>query len=446
LADAECSGLFGTCGVRGIVGETITEEVVAGLGRALAQSLGAGRRVAVGRDTRPSGPALSAVLVDALVAEGAVVSQLGVVSTPALYFLTRELGHEAGVMVTASHNPAEYNGLKFCNHEGMLADQESIEARYFDPQGAPGGPAGHVVAVDGAAEFQRRLRELCPAPLKPLRLVVDCACGPNSAWLPGFLREMGHEVLERNCVPDLTQCDRLPEPMPSTLGATLDYLREQGADAGLCFDGDNDRVVFMDREGLLGFQLGNAVMARVAMEESGRQDVVGSVETGRYVEEAVRGAGGRLHRTVVGDVNVAREVSRLAAAAGVEECGHYILPAVGHFSETVYPAALLLARRDINQVRGELAGIGQVYAAERRMDCCEEGKTAIMAAVVASLPVEGGTVNRSDGLRVDWADGWLLVRPSGTSPYMKVTAEAFTPERRDELLSMGVSRVEEVLR
>jgi phosphoglucosamine mutase len=328
----------------------------------------------------------------------------------------------------------------------MCADQEGIEERYFAPLAPAGGTSGRVVEVDGAGEFEARMRALCLAPRQPLKLVVDCACGPNSAWLPRFLREMGHEVLERNCVADLTQCDRLPEPMPSTLGATIGYLLEQGADAGLCFDGDNDRVVFLDREGFLGFQRGNAALALVAMEETGRCDVVGSVETGRYVEEAVRQAGGRLHRTVVGDVNVAREVRRLSAAAGVEECGHYILPPAGCFSETVYPSALLLARRDINQIRAELAGIPPVHAAEQRIDCTEEEKQGVMAVVAAALPVAGGTVNSSDGLRVDWDDGWLLVRPSGTSPYMKVTAEAFTPERRDELLSCGIGHVEEALR
>jgi phosphomannomutase len=446
LADGTCRGLFGTCGVRGVVGDAITEEVVARLGTALAQSLGPGRRVAVGRDTRPSGPALAAALVDALAREGAEVCQLGVVPTPALYYLTRELAHDAGVMITASHNPVEYNGLKLCNGQGMCADQQGIEERYLEPLAPAGGHRGRVVELDGTAEFAARMRSVCPSPRHPLRLVVDCACGPNSTWLPGFLREMGHEVLERNCVPDLTQCDRLPEPMPSTLGATVDYLLEQGADAGLCFDGDNDRVVFLDREGFLGFQTANAALALVAMEESGRREVVGSVETGRYVEEAVRRGGGRLHRTVVGDVNVAREVQRLSAAAGVEECGHYILPAVGHFSDTVYPAALLLARRDINQIRQQLADIPQVFAAEQRIDCEERQKQEAMAAVASGLPADGGVVNDSDGLRVDWEDGWLLVRPSGTSPYMKVTAEAFTPERRDELLSRGTRHVEEALR
>lgn len=446
MAFSFCNGLFGSCGVRGVVGETITEDVVRRLSRAFAQHLGPGARVCVGRDTRKSGPMLQEWLIAELVAGGIDVVRLGVVSTPATYLLTREMGFAAGVMVTASHNPPEYNGFKFCNAEGMCADQEAIARNYFQPtSGVSSAPAGTVSNVDGAAAFFQHLARICPAPLRPLRLVVDCACGPNSRPLPAFLRAQGHEVLEYNCEPDIERCDRDPEPMPSTLGKTIDFLRSQGADAGLCFDGDNDRVVFLDREGFLGFQQGNATISRILLEHAASRTVVGSVETGRFVEEAVKQAGGTLVRTVVGDMNVAHQVKALGAACGVEECGHYVIPAVGHFSETVYPATLLLANRDVNAIKDELAFIPPVYAQDLRIPCAEEDKRRIMAHVQAAMARLDGTHLDIDGMRVDWHDGWLLVRPSGTSPYMKVNAEAFTKQRLQQLIELGAGFVREAL-
>lgn len=438
-------GLFGTCGVRGVVGETITPEVVSRLGRAFGACLGEGARVCVGRDTRPSGPELEEALVTGLASSGAVVLRLGIVTTPALYFLTRELGAAGGVMVTASHNPPEYNGLKFCDPDGMSADQEAIEARFREPGPARAGRGGRVVDVDGVSEYMRRLSPLCPAPRERLRLVVDCACGPASLCALPLLRGQGHEVLEYNTALDLRLCDRVPEPMESTLHKTVAFLHANRADGGICFDGDADRVVFLDREGFLGFQIGNAALCQIALAEAERKVVVGSVETGRFVEEAVRRCGGSLYRGMVGDTCVARSVRELGAAIGVEECGHYVLPTIGWFSTTLYVASLLLARRDINRLRSEFRSLPAVYAAENRLDCPDADKKRVMAHVSSRMTALGGRITTVDGVRVDWEDGWLLVRPSGTSPYMKVNAEALSEDRLSELTALGTSLVKEAL-
>ena len=436
---------FGTCGVRGIVGEALNAEVVDRLALALAAHLSAGKRVCVGRDTRPSGPELEEQFVEGLARRGLDVTRLGVITTPALYMLTRELGFDAGVMITASHNPPEYNGFKFCDALGMCPNQQDLEGLYLDPPTRAASRAGRVESLDGAALFYARLRELCPPPLRPLRLVVDCACGPHSLHLPDFLRGFGHEVLEYNCVPDVTRCDRDVEPTAETLIKTIEFAQRADADAGFCFDGDSDRVVFLDTEGFLGFQSANAILARIALEETSKPLVVGTVETGRFVEEAVRTAGGRLHRTAVGDIRVAWEVRNHGAAAGVEECGHYVFPQVGHFSETVFPAALLVARRDVDALRRELDHLPPVFAGEKRIECAEDHKAGAMERVGRAMQSLDGTVNTTDGFRVDWEDGWLLLRPSGTSPYMKVNAEALSEERLEELVGLGLELVREAL-
>jgi len=436
---------FGTCGIRGIVGESITDEVVERVGGAVARHLGPFRRVCVGRDTRRSSPDLEGKLVEGLCGHGLDVTRLGMVHSPGLYLLTRELRADLGIMVTASHNPPEYNGFKFCNSAGMCADQDALEKGYHDPPSFEGVFPGRIDEISGIDVLFAWLRDSCPAPLKPQKLVVDCACGPVSELLPELLSEQGHEIVTCNCALDIEQCDRDPEPMPSTLEKTVALVRETGADGGICLDGDGDRVVFLDREGCIGFQRANAIMSKIALEQFGGGEVVGSVETGRYVEEAVIRAGGKLWRTIVGDINIAREVRKRQAVIGVEECGHYILPKMGYFSSTIYASTFLLANRDINTIRDELAFIPEFFATEKRIDCPEEKKRDVMAAVTQRMLDMDGRPTRIDGMRMDWDDGWLLVRPSGTSPYMKVNAEAISPRRLEELTRIGLSLVEEAI-
>lgn len=446
MAEGSRDGLFGSCGVRGVVGEGITDDVIVRLGRAFACCVGPGRRVCVGRDTRRSGPHLEQVLVHELSRCGLDVSLLGMVSTPALYYLTRELGFDAGVMVTASHNPPEYNGFKFCDSEGMSFSQEPIEEAFFAPAAMDRCSCGAVESLPGTELFFDKLSGICPPPLHKLRLVVDCACGPNSEALPAFLRAQGHDVITCNCELDVERCDRVVEPMADTLGNTIDLLKKSGADAGVCLDGDNDRVVFLDRDGFLGFQRANAIMAMITLEQAGGGEVVASVETGSYVQRAVERAGGRMWRTVVGDIHIAQQVKRRGAVVGVEECGHYILPRMGYFSSTTYPTTLLLASRDINQVRNELSFIPPIYAAEKRIDCPEERKRDVGEKVSCRMSALDGRATTIDGVRMDWEDGWLLVRPSGTSPYMKVNAEALCADRLEELVAIGLDIVQEALR
>jgi len=428
------------------VGETITDEVVERLAQAFAQVLGPGRRVCVGRDTRRSGPALEQKLVDELVRYGLHVVRLGVLPTPGVYYLTRELGFDAGVAVTASHNPPEYNGFKLCNHLGMRVDQEPIERAFFGPIVLPTAPRGSVETVDGPDEYFGRLRSLCPPSLQPMRLVVDCACGPNSRYMPDLLRSLGHEVIEHNCIPDLERCDRDPEPMESTLGNTIALMKDRGADGGVCYDGDNDRVVFLDRNGFLGFQHGNAAMAQAVLEAAINKLAVGSVESGRFVEEAIRRAGGRMIRTVVGDIHVAETTREHAAALGMEECGHYIVSRLGYFSETIFPTALMLASHDLNTIRDGLADMPQIHARELRIVCSEADKASVMGYVTEHFAPPDAEVNTIDGLRADWEDGWLLIRPSGTSPYMKVNAEALSEDRLAQLVALGSKLVQEAPR
>jgi phosphoglucosamine mutase len=440
--------LFGTSGIRGLYGKEISDSLVQGVIKSFAYWLGEGKTVCVGRDTRKSGPELEEKIVEALRENGLNAVRLGVVPSPAVYYLSRELGFDAGIMVTASHNPPEYNGLKFCNSRGMAVDQQKIEEGYFNPPDYSPPKKGGEREVDGAQEFFSRLEKKCPKPAKPLKLVVDCACGPNSEHMPGFLRTQGHEVLEKNCVPDVTKCDRPLEPKPGTLQNTVEFLKENGADAGLCFDGDNDRVVFLDRNGVLGFQEANAAIASIMVEESDseKKEVVGSVETGRLVEEAVKRAGGSLHRTIVGDTFIARTVKERGALLGLEECGHYLVPEIGFFSSTVYPAALLLAKRDINNVRQEFSSLPKTFFAKERIGCPNERKKAVMEFAASRLRELGGRATDIDGVRVDWDDAWVLVRPSGTEPYMKVSGEAVTQARLDELVTKGKKFVEEALK
>lgn len=371
--------------------------------------------------------------------------RLGMMPTPGLALLTRELGCDLGIMVTASHNPINHNGFKFCDRNGMALSCEAIERAFYDRGSVQSLFPGQIHDISGNDVLITWLREMCPMPLRPLKLVVDCACGPAGRIFPELLADLGHQVTTVNCALDLTLCTRDPEPTPSTLEKTVEEVRRVGADGGICLDGDNDRVVFLDHEGCLGLHRCNAIMGRIALEQACGGEVIGTVETGRYVEEAVTLADGRLWRTKVGDTNVAREVKNRQAVIGMEECGHYILPQLGFFSSALYASMVLLAHRDLNTIRKELAPLPELFRGEKRLSCSEASKTRAMESVKHWASRCSGQLTSIDGVRVDWDDGWLLVRPSGTSPYIKVSSEAVSAERLDELIDMGMSLVQVAL-
>ena len=425
--------LFGTDGVRGIANQDLSGELAFRLGRAAVEALaGSGEgprdaRIAVGRDTRASGEFLEAALVAGICSAGGDALLLGICTTPAVAFLTMELGARAGTVISASHNPAEYNGIKFFESSGYkLGDdaEDRIEALLSDDAGVrpTGRGVGRVLPVEDEANqrYLRHLESVSGASLEGMRVVVDCANGAASNVAPEFLRRLGADVVAINDRPDGWNIN-------AGCGATSPQVvaravLENGADAGVAHDGDADRALFADADG--NVVDGDQVLAACALDlkEHGAlpgDTVVSTVMANLGFRLAMRQAGIEVLETKVGDRYVLEEMLRAGASLGGEQSGHIIFLSHATTGDGLLTAVRFLglanrAGRSVREVASCMRRFPQVLENVQVRDRADlEGATAVWEAVAGAEKALGER-------------GRVLVRASGTEPLVRVMVEAAT--------------------
>jgi phosphoglucosamine mutase len=421
--------LFGTSGVRGTWKEGITPGLFLGLGRALSVFLGGRGRVLVGRDTRTSGEALQAALVSGILSGGCDVLEAGVIPTPVLAFSTKLLGANAGAMITASHNPPEYNGLKLWSGDGMAftPEQEGEIERILheNPKGVEWFKVGAEREVEALpAYFEEILRRFSLE--RRFKVVVDCGNGAASSVTPLLLRELGCTVVTLHSHPDGFPGRGL-EPTPENLIELSKEVRDSEADLGIAHDGDADRVVAVDERGRVVDQ--DKLLALVAGQEGGGGTVVTTVDASRVVERVVEERGGRVIRTKVGDVNVALACREHKASFGGEPCGAWIFPGVHLAPDGPLGAVVLLKMLETGKPLSEMVDeLPQYVMKRKKLPCPDARKQIAMEKFMAAARNMGGDLSTVDGIRVSLPEGWILVRPSGTEPLIRITVEG---ERED---------------
>ncbi|THE65046.1 phosphoglucosamine mutase [Salinadaptatus halalkaliphilus] len=444
--------MFGTSGIRGTVGETITAELAVSLGRALASANY--DRVVVGRDARASGR----LLVDALTAGvregGSDVIDVGVATTPTVARGVGTLEADAGVVVTASHNPATDNGFKFWTPSGQAFDETrrneiSEYVRADDEALVPWDELGdRTDRSDGVlyARHKDALRtsiDAADTALSSLSVVVDVGNG-TGAITADALYELGCTVRTLNAQPDGRFPARPSEPNADTLETLQQTVGATDADLGVAHDGDADRMVAVDERG--EFVVLDCLLALFAREAAGEGDrVAAPLNTSLAVDDALAQVGASLTRTPVGDVYVAERATESDVVFGGEPSGAWIWPA-----ETLCPdgplaackLAALVARRG---ALGELVDALETYPIHRESIPVER-KAAVMDAVETAVRERGAAFDAMDGVRIEYDDGWVLVRPSGTEPVVRVTAEARDADRADALLEDARSLVDDTVR
>ena len=438
------NGLFGTDGVRGLANVELTPELAMALARAAAAAIaprGSRPRFLIGKDTRASGDMLESAVAAGLSSMGVDVALAGVIPTPAAAYLIRELLLDGGVMVSASHNPFQYNGLKFLGPRGeKLSEQE--EARIEEllvgelPCGEA-GIAGRTSREQGLCDhYADGVRRIARTRLEGMRVVVDCAHGALWEVAPRVLNEMGAKVLALNCCPDGTNINQGGAVQPQGMAAAV---RERGADAGLAFDGDGDRVVLADERGEL--LDGDQVLAiwaghLHARGELANDTVVGTVITNGGLERYLSSLGCHLVRTAVGDRYVADEMRRRGAALGGETCGHIIVSRHLPSADALFVGATALG----------------IAARTRRPLSALAGLMDKRPQANLDVPVARGTDWRSDGAvrkavresQLSLRDGgWLVVRASGTEPVIRVTAESEEAEEAARVVRQVAGLIED---
>ncbi|MEW6222079.1 MAG: phosphoglucosamine mutase [Candidatus Hadarchaeota archaeon] len=438
--------LFGTSGVRGLVGKEITPEFTMRLGLALASQIGNSGRVVVGRDPRTSGEMLESSVISGLLSGGCDVVRLGIVPTPAVSFAVRSLKANAGVMITASHNPPEYNGMKLWDSKGMaytpklekkieiIYSQESwgrVEWREIGGAGADDIIPSYIDAIAGAVKLS-----------KEFKVVVDCGNGAASAVTPVLLRRMGCEVISINCNPDGHFPGRGLEPNEFNLKELAGMVKSVGADIGLAHDGDADRVAAVDEKGR--FVKEDKLLALISAFQLRRkgQTVVTTVDASSVLDKAVKAEGGKVVRTRVGDVSVAEAVKKRRAVFGGEPSGAWIFPEFQFAPDGPFGAAKILQMlATTGKKLSELSdGLPDYPTVREKVACPNERKASVIKKLAPRLRKLPGAFKAStvDGVRVEFRDGWVLVRPSGTEPYIRVTAEGKTVRRARKIAGKAV--------
>jgi phosphoglucosamine mutase len=345
-------------------------------------------------------------------------------------------------MITASHNPPEYNGFKFWNPDGMafsLKQQDELERHIkSDVRGADWRGMGSETARQDAvqAHLDAILKNVERFPLK---VVVDCGCGAASTITPYVLREMGCHVFALNSQPDGFFPARGPEPVEENLSELKKAVIASGADLGIAHDGDADRMMAVDDEGR--FVSGDELLAYFCQYEV-KYSLVCPVDVSMMVDKAVNGA--KIYRTRIGDAFVSEEAKRAGADFGGETSGTWIFPRISYCPDGIYAAARLV---ELVSKNGKLSGAIDAlpkYPLKRGgvKFSGSVDKAQVMELIKGEIDVSTARdVNTLDGLRVGYENGWVLVRPSGTEPKIRITAEAEDVDSLTKLYSNAESIV-----
>ena len=425
--------LFGTSGIRGPVGETVTAELALSMGRALGVD---SSRVVVGRDPRASGEYLQSALVAGLRESGTDVIDVGVAPTPAVARAVGWRDADAGVSVTASHNPPEDNGLKLWQPSGQAFDgdqQDRIEARIgedaFDP--AAWDSVGGVTSFDARGRHAETIRAELDRDELDSHVVVDVGNGAGGVTVD-VLQSLGAHVETLNAQPDGAFPGRPSEPKAENCTSLSTLVGASDADIGIAHDGDADRMRAVAGDGTyLTGDVTLALFARAAADPG--QRVAVPVDTSLAVADYLAEIDVGVEYTPVGDVYVAEAASEDGVAFGGEPSGAWIWP-----DTTLCPdgplAGVRIAALDADRPLSDRIAEVPTYPI-RRDSVAVEGKAAVMERVRERVLEEYDDVTTLDGVRVDLGDAWFLLRASGTQELVRVTAEAREADRADAVLS-----------
>jgi phosphoglucosamine mutase len=425
---------FGSSGVRG----PWDGEVTPAYGRRLGAALGdLHDDLLVTRDGRTSSPALAEAVAAGAAGQGAAVTRAGVASTPATAYAARD--HDAAVVVTASHNPPSDAGYKLWTPSGRGYAGEALEA-VTDRLQNPPSPAGSTGPIregrSPADDHVETVLEAVPTTSLDLSVVVDGGHGPAGPGTARILRALGADVSTLHAPVDGAFPGRPSEPAAENLADLRAAVAETGADLGLAHDGDGDRLAAVDGRGRPVPP--DALLALLA-RATGAEAVACPVDASKLVDDALEAA---VHRTAVGDVHVSAALEATGAGFGGEASGCWIFPDLHLAPDGPRAAAELAALADEATVADRVDALPSYPIERTSIEVPQPMKETVTDAAGDAL-ADRGPVDRTDGVRVDAGDGWVLVRPSGTEPVVRVTAEADEAKRARQLREAAVRAVED---
>ncbi|MCW4010751.1 MAG: phosphoglucosamine mutase [Candidatus Bathyarchaeota archaeon] len=447
--------LFGTNGIRGTVNVELTPEMAVTAGCAIGTFFGK-KNLLIGYDARTSGPMFAKAVSSGLTATGCNVFLAGMAPTPALQFAVKNHKMDGGVIITASHNPPQYNGIKVIWSDGIEISHEQeteIENIYFQ-QKTQFADWKHLGAVHELAGINSEYIEAMKTHVdttkiaeKHFHVVVDAANSVGGLAAPVLLRDLGCKITSLNANIDGTFPGRMPEPRPENLEELAKTVKALGADLGVAFDGDADRSIFVDETGQI--HMGDktfAVVLKQFLLENPNAQVVTPVSSSTLIKDTANAYKGEIVWTKVGSVTVSQKMKEINAKLGGEENGGVFYGPHQAVRDGAMTTALILGiMAKTGKKLSELVAEQPQYFIEKgKIECSEDKKPKVLEKLLEQ--VQGMNINTLDGVKI-WFDdkSAILVRPSGTEPAYRMYAEAKTSERAVELVNEYTSRLKKIL-
>lgn len=439
----DVSGIFRAYDIRGVVGQTLNEEIAFRLGQTIgseADSLGESK-IIVGADGRLSSPDLVDALIMGLVSTGREVINIGFVPTPLLYYATHNSDATSGVMLTGSHNPANHNGMKVVmGGEALVGEQiQKLFHRYQDQDFVSGD--GSVTEIDIRNDYMDAITDDVVV-AQPLRVVVDCGNGIAGDILPELLGNLGCEVIPLYCDVDGNFPNHHPDPtVPANLDDLIITVKSEEADLGIALDGDGDRLVAVTADGdIIWPDRLLMLFAKDVVSRNPGSDVVYDIKCTRHLNSVISGFGGRPVVCRSGHSYVKAKMRETDAILGGEMSGHICFQERWYgFDDGLYSSARLL-----EIVGSQSEGLGELMAefpesvstAEITIPVAESHKFDIINQIIESADFGDATITKIDGIRVDFAEGWGLVRASNTTACLTLRFEADDEESLEDIQNL----------
>jgi len=429
--------IFREYDIRGIAGSDISEAMAYRLGGAYAAMLPADdhRPVVTGRDVRLSGAALQKAAIEGLLDAGRDVIDIGIVPTPLGYFAVHQLETSGCLMVTASHNPAEYNGFKMMIGQSSLYGEDIRTLReLMEQQSSRAGRRGQLIRECVIESYLEFVVQDCPL-ARPLKVVIDAGNGPAGIIAAPLYRRLGCQVIELHCQPDGTFPNHHPDPtIEANMADLIGAVREHRADLGIAFDGDGDRIGVLDEQGrIIWGDMLLLLLARHLLKHHPGATIISEVKCSEHMYEGIRTAGGKPIMWRTGHSPIKAKMRETGALLAGEMSGHmFFADRFFGFDDAAYAGARLMqvvAERELplSKLLDDLPA--SVATPELRIPCSDERKFVLVEEAIRHFAGLGYAIIDIDGMRINFADGWGLLRASNTQPALVMRFEAPNEER-----------------
>jgi len=444
--------LFGTNGIRGVFGQDFTLEFIHDITLSIAEYFKGGP-VIVGYDGRDTSPIIAKVVCSALNYAGLDCNNAGLNPTPCLEYATKKLGYTGGIMITASHNPSQYNGIKPIASDGVEISREDeliIEDIYFTKKWKNKSSKFGSTKKENSAikEYFDGIKSQVDSSKiieKKFKIVLDLGNGAQSVTASKLCEELGCQVITINEKIDGLFPGRGPEPTPENLSELSDTVKKTGADFGIAFDGDGDRSLFCDNKGLiLTGDKSALLLSKYILEKNPNATVVTCINSGSSIEKIAAISNAKVIRTKVGSVEVSRKMVLTNAVIGFEENGGFMFGKHNQVRDGAMTMALvleLLAQTD--KTMSELIDdLPPSFTTKTKISCTRDDAQKIIIKLTEDYPDSDTT----DGIKITFDEqNWVMVRPSGTEPIIRVYAEGSSKEKLEKLILEHVQKIKSIL-